>query len=195
MDRVPQSDGFQKEVLVSKKVAIVLAMHGTPPKDFPKKEMAELFELRAHLRHHEKGTPTLKKGASSLETAARHEILDAKMRQWPRSEKNDLFYMGSNALGQELSRTTGLPVIVGFNEFCDPTLDMAIDRAFASAVEKVVVTTPMMTRGGEHSKTDIPAAIARGQTRHPQAEIVYAWPFPLPDIATFLAAQIASYLS
>ncbi len=176
-----QSDSKEAQ----KTCAIVLAMHGTPPKDFPKKEMAELFELRARLRHREQVGP---------EAVARHEALDAQMRQWPRSEKNDLFYIGSSKLGAELQVATALPVFVGFNEFCDPTIQMAIDQALALNVAKVVVTTPMMTRGGEHSKTDIPAAIERSQGRHPKANIVYAWPFPIPDVANFLAAQIASFL-
>ncbi len=166
-------------------VAIVLAMHGTPPKDFPKAERAELFALRAGLRHGRN---------DSKETAARHDALDEKMRRWPRTEENDPFYFGSQDLADHLSRKTGCRVMVGFNEFCGPTLDEAIDRAL-EINHCVIVTTPMMTRGGEHSKTDIPAAIARGKQRHPEAKIHYAWPFPVSDIAGFLAAQIVPFLS
>ncbi len=169
----------------SKNAAIVLAMHGTPPKDFPKTEMTELFELRAKLRHGK---------SASKEITDRHERLDTKMRQWPRSEKNDPFYIGSLELGSQLNRKTGLCVIVGFNEFCDPDIDMAIDIAAATGAETVIVTTPMMTRGGEHSKSDIPAAIARGQQKHPDLPIRYAWPFPVSEVAAFMAAQLNNYL-
>ena len=48
-----------------------------------------------------------------------------------------------------------------------------------------------MTRGGEHSESDIPAAVQRAQSRHPGLPIVYAWPFDTGAVARFLAAQIA----
>jgi sirohydrochlorin ferrochelatase len=48
----------------------------------------------------------------------------------------------------------------------------------------------MMTRGGEHSEVDIPAAIARAQGRHPTTPIRYAWPFEAREVAQFLAGQI-----
>ncbi len=165
-------------------IVIVLAMHGIPPKDFPKKEWKELFGLRAALKHNEKPDKA---------TLDRHAILDQMMREWPRTEKNDSFYAGSVALGLDLSEKTGMSVIVGYNEFCAPDLDKAIAQAVHLSTLKVIVTTPMMTRGGGHSKTDIPEAIARVRKRHPKAEIVYAWPFPLSDIAGFLAGQIQTY--
>jgi sirohydrochlorin cobaltochelatase len=84
-----------------------------------------------------------------------------------------------------------LPVLVGFNEFCAPSLDDALEQAIAQGAEKVVVVTPMMTRGGEHAQRDIPAAIQRVQERHPRVPIVYAWPFASVDVASFLAARIA----
>ena len=48
-----------------------------------------------------------------------------------------------------------------------------------------------MTRGGEHSELDIPAAVQRAQTRHPDLPILYVWPFDTGVVARFLAAQIA----
>ncbi len=69
------------------KTAIVLAMHGAPPNDFPKNEIGELFGLHARLEH-----------ASGRERAAlkrRHEELEAKMRAWPRTIQNDPFFAGS----------------------------------------------------------------------------------------------------
>jgi len=174
---------------LSPKATIVLAMHGTPPKDFPPKERQHLFELRARLRESKKPSPAL---------VATRDALYKKMCTWPRSEKNDPFYIGSQALGKQLSLQTGLGVIVGFNEFCDPDLDTAIDMAAKVAAqtgsEHIIVTTPMATRGGGHSKGDIPAAIERGKVRHPNTEITYAWPFPVSDVAAFLARQIAVFL-
>jgi len=165
-------------------IVIVLAMHGTPPKDFPKIEHKELFEIRAALKHATSPSKILKE---------RHDFLDQKMRLWPRTAKNDPFHFGSMELGQHLEKQSGFKVIVGFNEFCDPDLDKAIREAVRLTDAKVLVTTPMMTRGGSHSKGDIPAAIAGVQKDFPKTDIIYAWPFPVSDIAGFLSAQIQNF--
>ncbi len=164
---------------------IVLAMHGTPPKDFPKTEHKALFEIRAALKHATNPSKSLRE---------RHDYLDQKMRLWPRTEKNDPFHFGSMELGRHLEKQSGFKVIVGFNEFCDPDLDKALRQAVQLTGNKVLVTTPMMTRGGSHSKGDIPAAIAGVQKDFPKTEIIYAWPFPVSEIAGFLSAQIQSFL-
>jgi sirohydrochlorin cobaltochelatase len=164
------------------KTVIVLAMHGVPPNDFPYHELAELFGLHARLEF-----------ASGPERAGlehRHAALDAKVRAWPRTPKNDPFHAGSLDLAEHLRPVTGHEVIVGFNEFCAPNLDDALDEAVARGAEQIVVVTPMMTRGGEHSEVDIPAAIARAQGRHPTTPIRYAWPFEAREVAQFLAGQI-----
>ncbi|VAX31660.1 hypothetical protein MNBD_NITROSPIRAE01-1988 [hydrothermal vent metagenome] len=171
--------------LKSSNIIIVLAMHGTPPKDFPKTEHKELFEIRAALKHATNPSKALK---------ARHDFLDKKMRLWPRTEKNDPFHFGSMALGHQLEKQSRFKVIVGFNEFCDPDLDKAIREAVGLADKKVLVTTPMMTRGGSHSKGDIPSAIAGVKKDFPKTDIIYAWPFPTSEIAGFLSAQIQVFL-
>jgi sirohydrochlorin cobaltochelatase len=60
--------------------------------------------------------------------------------------------------------------------------------------EKVIVVTPMMTRGGQHAEVDIPAAVRNAQAQHPEIPITYAWPFRISEIAGFLATQIADLL-
>ena len=40
-------------------------------------------------------------------------------------------------------------------------------RPRAAQPGKVLVVTPMMTRGGEHVEREIPAAVARARRRHP----------------------------
>ncbi len=164
------------------KTIIVLAMHGSPPNDFPENEMAELFRLHAKVEN--------AKGGERVELERRYTKLEAKMRAWPRNAKNDPFYEGSQELAGHLSRATGLEVILGFNQFCAPAIDEAINIAIARGAEKVIVITPMMTRGGEHSGVDIPEAIRRAQAQHPEVSIIYAWPFEASDVARFLASQI-----
>jgi sirohydrochlorin cobaltochelatase len=168
------------------KVIIVLVMHGVPPNNFPENDMAELFGLQARLKH--------ATGAERLALERRLLELDAKMRKWPRTAQNDPFYAGSQELAANLSRTTGFEVIVGFNEFCAPSLEDALNEAIAKEAEKVIVITPMMTRGGEHSEVDIPAAVQTVQAKHPEIPILYVWPFKVSEVANFLAAQIANVI-
>lgn len=168
-----------------RKPVIVLAMHGTPPLDFPKEEKAALFSLRARLKH----PPT-----DYSEIKRRLDALDLKMRRWPRTDANDPFYAGSRKLAGHLREETKWNVIVGFNEFCSPDIGEAIDQAVATSPEKVIVITPMMTQGGSHSKGDIPEAIKHAREKHPETEIIYAWPFPAADVARFLSKQIDQFL-
>ena len=168
------------------KAIIVLVMHGVPPNNFPKREMAELFSLHARMER--------AVGVERVELERRRLELDAKMRAWPRTAQNDPFYVGSQELGAHLSEATGCEVIVGFNEFCAPSLEDALNQAITRGAEKVIVVTPMMTRGGEHAEVDIPAAVKTAQAQHPEIPITYAWPFKLSEVANFLAAHIASLL-
>ena len=166
---------------------VVLVMHGAPPNDFPRDEMAEFFGLRARLV----------RAAEPERAAMEHRLaeLEARIRAWPRTPLNDPFHAAAHEMAAELARATGCEVIVGFNEFCSPTLDEALDRAAAMAIGKVVVITPMMTRGGEHAEVDIPAAVRLAQQRHPGAQLLYAWPFDLAEVAAFLGAQVRKALS
>jgi len=167
------------------KTIIVLAMHGVPPNDFPRNEMAELLALHGRLGH------AVESERISLER--RYAEIDAKIRAWPRTVRNDPFYMASQDLAEHLSQATGCEVIVGFNEFCAPSLDEAIDDAMLQRPDKVIVLTTMMTRGGEHSEVHIPQAIRRAQGKYPGIPIVYVWPFEVSEVAQFLATQVARF--
>jgi sirohydrochlorin cobaltochelatase len=164
---------------------VILAMHGAPPLEFPKEEIMELMGL--HFRLHNSG------GEEKAALQSRHDALEEKMRRWPRTPENDPFYAASLRMGENLSRELGARVFVGFNEFCAPTIMEAVSSAAALSPEKIIVVTPMMTPGGEHSQRDIPAAIDRARQRFPEIDIRYAWPFPPGDIALFLAAQIRKF--
>jgi sirohydrochlorin cobaltochelatase len=164
------------------KTIIVLAMHGMPPSDFPREETAEAFKLHAQLEQVQ--------GAARNALEARYTAITARMRAWPRNAQNDPFAVASEELALALRHAVGHPVIAAYNEFCGPSLDEAFDLAAARGAEQIVVVTPMMTRGGEHSEVDIPAAIARGQARYPGVPFRYAWPFDVAAVAGFLAAQV-----
>lgn len=167
------------------KTLIVLAMHGAPPNDYPKRELGEFFSLHNHIEH---ATPTER---ATMQT--RFDELDAKIRAWARTPQNDPYWAGSHDIATHLARATQREVIVGFNEFCAPTLDNAFEQAVAHGAEKIIVLTPMMTRGGEHSEIEIPEAVAHAQARFPQTVFQYIWPLDVAAIAQFLASQIAAH--
>lgn len=167
------------------KTSLILAMHGAPPNDFPRQELMEFFGLHMRLEH--------ARGPEQDALRQRHDELEAKMRAWPRTAENDPFYAASHTMAQKLHETTGYEVIVGFNEFCAPDLNAAIEQAVANEAERVVVVTPMLTRGGQHAEVEIPEIIEQAQKRHPDILILYAWPFDMNHIADFLAAQIKQF--
>ena len=161
---------------------IVLAMHGAPPKDYPGSELMEFFKLHMALEHGD-GFPQA--------MIHKHDEMDDKIRQWPRTAKNDPFWYASHKLAQEMNRITGYDVIVGFNEFCSPSIDESLESAVQSGTDEIIVITPMMTPGGEHSEIDIPQSIERAQESHPDVSFRYAWPFDLSVVASFLAEQLS----
>jgi sirohydrochlorin cobaltochelatase len=171
----PQEDAQMKTV-------VVLAMHGSPPRDFPKAQVALVVGLHMWLER--------ASGPVRALIERYHTRLDARIRTWPRTPENDPFHTASQELATQLSQETGCEVIVGYNEFCAPGLDEALDQAATRGAEQVIVVTPMMTPGGEHAEEDIPAAIQRAQKRHPALKFIYAWPFKVEDVAQFLAIQV-----
>ena len=162
---------------------IVLAVHGNLANDFPRQELGEYFGLRARIQL---GTP---EDRARLES--RYLALDARLRSWPRTPSNDPFWAASLALGEHLSHVAGSRVVVGFNEFCDPTVDSALDQAAALGATRILVVTPMLTRGGEHAESEIPGAIRRARERHSSLPIVYAWPYEPVEVAQFLTEQLS----
>ncbi|MCL2679256.1 MAG: CbiX/SirB N-terminal domain-containing protein [Dehalococcoidia bacterium] len=167
------------------KSVIVLAMHGAPPKNFPKAEFGEFMSLHARLESSPAGCDT------ALES--RYDELEMKIRSWPRTADNDPFFASSQKIAAELERAGGKKVFLGFNEFCAPTLSVAIEAAVASGAEKVLIATAMMTRGGEHSEKDIRQAVEAARAAHLGVAFVYAWPFEESEVGAFLARHISRF--
>jgi len=173
---------------MANETAIVLAMHGAPPNDFPRPELGEFFALHARIEQAGPGRPP--QTEEWLDIVDRCSRLEARMRAWPRTAGNDPFHAGAVAIAQALATAAGMTVVIGFNEFCAPSVQEALDTA-ALGARRVIVVTPMLTPGGEHAGTEIPAEIERARARHRRTEFVYAWPFEPRDVAEFLAAQAA----
>jgi sirohydrochlorin cobaltochelatase len=166
-------------------VNIVLAMHGSPPLDFPKEELTEFFKLHVQM---ESAPEPVRNNIKE-----RYEELENRVRKWPRTPQNDPYFAGATEMAQMLSRVSGYDVIIGYNEFCSPTVEEAIIMAGEKKPDKIVVITPMMTKGGEHAGSDIPNRIAIAKEKVPEIPIVYAWPFDLEDIARFLHSQVEKF--
>jgi len=167
-------------------VIVVIVMQGTPPRDLPQYEVAELFTLHTRLKH------IYSSERESLEQ--RYAELDKKIRNWPRTEHNDPLFATSQQLSVLLKQVTGYEVIVAFNEYCSPSVREAIDLAIKRGADKVVVTTTIMTCVGGQSEIDIAAAIERAQAQHTGIPIVYAWPFEISEVARFLTTHITRFI-
>lgn len=161
-----------------KEEIIVLAMHGAPPLDFPPHELRLYFEL-AWRREHGPGN-------ISAEAEANFSRLEEKIRRWPRHEANDPFYTGSLRLKQALERVAGVEVILGFNEFCAPSVEEALEAACSRYPQLIRVITPMLTPGGKHGAREIPAAVLAARKKFPGIKIIYCWPFEVEEVAEFL---------
>jgi sirohydrochlorin cobaltochelatase len=167
------------------KSIIVLAMHGVPPRDFPEKELAEFFRL-----HSQRAASTNNNQENPQD---RYSFLNNKIRNWTRNEQNDPFHIASQELAKQLTEISGIEVIVGYNEFCAPSLEEALQSAVNKNADKIIIATPMMTRGGEHTEKEIPAKIKEFSKRCPKVEIKYAWPFDTLQVARFLSEHISRF--
>jgi sirohydrochlorin cobaltochelatase len=94
-------------------ISVVLAMHGVLPKEFPKKEIMELFMLHHRLE-----------SASRPERQAlekRRDEIEGKMRNWPRTAENDPFFASSQTMAKKLGEVLGKEVFQSlysnFNNF------------------------------------------------------------------------------
>lgn len=101
--------------------------------------------------------------------------------------------MASQDLAAKLSVVSGCEVIVGYNEFCSPSLDEALLAATDRNAQKILVATTMMTRGGDHSERDIPSRIEEFKRLHQDVEIIYAWPFDDDQVARFLNDHLSRF--
>src|SRR5919201_6297332 len=61
----------------------------------------------------------------------------------------------------------------GFIELAQPDLDSAVDDLVGRGVTSLIAV-PLVLLGAGHLKSDGPAALARGRTRHPDVDFTYA---------------------
>jgi sirohydrochlorin cobaltochelatase len=161
--------------LSSKATTLVLAMHGTPPIDLPNLIMMEFMMAKA-----------------GMGKRSNYLKLEKKIRNWPRTDK-DAYWVGTRKMGEVLGKMTGSKVIVGYNEFCAPSLAETFDEAIRGKTQKVLVLSPMWEPANPHSDSDVPIAIRRAKKKFPQIEFVYAWPFSYDKTVPFLRDQLLEF--
>lgn len=168
-------------------IGVVLIGHGAPAIDCPPQLIGELMALEWRGNQPSDGHRYLEGRAAEL---------DATIRQWPRHDGNDPYKAGVERLAEALRPLlpSGL-LVVGYNEFCRPTIAEAIDTVIRQGATRVLVLPTMLTPGGVHSERDIPAALAGVRRAHPNVTIEYLWPFDLSAVAALLAAHVQQALS
>lgn len=117
--------------------------------------------------------------------------LDAKVREWPRTDATDPYRAGLESLALALEPLLGdCKVVLAYNEFCAPTVEQAFAEVVALGATRVVVLTSMLTPGGVHAEVEIPEALSALRAAHPEIDLRYAWPYDTGRVAALFADQI-----
>jgi sirohydrochlorin cobaltochelatase len=117
--------------------------------------------------------------------------LDATIRGWPRRADNDPYKAGLERVADALRSL--LPtdlLVIGYNEFCRPTIAEAVAQVIGQGAGRVLVIPSMLTPGGVHAERDIPKALEEIRRSHTGVTIDYLWPFDLRDVASLLASHV-----
>lgn len=106
--------------------------------------------------------------------------------------KDEAYRKGVEKLAAALGKEVEGSVSVAYNEFCEPTIEQAIEKLVAGGASHIVAVPTMIIEGGSHSEEDIPEKLAKERRRHLDVTIEYAWPFDAGATARFFAHQIES---
>ncbi len=171
---------------VRERLAVVLIGHGSPATDCPPQWVGELMSLEWRAGQKPGGH------GHHLDGSGRAAELDAKIRDWPRTGANDPYKTGLERLAEALRPLLPTDLfVVGYNEFCRPSVSEAIGDVVRRGATRVLVLPSMLTPGGVHSEVDIPQALAAARRTHPQVGIDYLWPFEVGQVAELLARHIS----
>ncbi|MCI0477980.1 MAG: CbiX/SirB N-terminal domain-containing protein [Anaerolineales bacterium] len=165
------------------KNAVVLAAHGAPATDYPPMRVGFLMMLE------------FAKPAQRISfLRAWRDRLDKEIRTWRRTKENDPYKVAVDDLAAQLAARLSCRVIVGYNEFCTPTISAAIDQVIADGTRRVVVVTTMLVRGNSHTELEIQQTVVQARERHPTIDIRYAWPFESKRLISLFADQVDPFL-
>lgn len=166
----------------SQSQAIVIAAHGIPPSDYPGMKvgmlmMLEIFSDKFHWGFLENW----------------HHRLDEEVRHWKRTPKNDPYKIAVENLAEKLSDRLGMPVFVGYNEFCSPTVMEAIEQAISHGATSIQVVSTMLIRGNTHTESEIAESVNQAALAHPNVNVMYAFPVNDELIVTLLESHLKQF--
>lgn len=131
-------DNHGNEALIrlnrTNKAVIVLAIRGVPIEGFPCPAEDEMFSLGTLLVQAQK--------AEQPACTDQNTGLAANVRAWLKAAQKEPFYVEARTLAGELNQATGFEVIVGFYEYGLPTLEDALEQAFAGGAEEIILVDP-----------------------------------------------------
>ncbi|MBI3811201.1 MAG: CbiX/SirB N-terminal domain-containing protein [Nitrospirae bacterium] len=161
------------------KKGVILVGHGAAAKDCPRDLVMKLKALEAQ-RQRAGGEPSMEE-----------KELDARIRNWPRTARNDPYKTGLESLADHLrAELNSTALAVAYNEFCSPSLEEAVEGMLSNGIQEISVIPSMMTPGGVHSEIEIPDILEKLRKHHPAAKIHYAWPFDLSRVAQLLTEHL-----
>ncbi len=162
--------------------ALVIAAHGIPPSDYPGMKVGLLMMLE--ILNEKVHWGWLEKWRSRLD----HEV-----RTWKRTSQTDPYQSAVEKLASRLSGHLGMPVYVGYNEFCAPTVAEAIEQALSQGASSVTVVSTMLIRGNTHTESEIAETVLQVAQAHPEARILYAFPVDEELVIDLLATHVQRF--
>jgi len=162
--------------------AVVLVGHGGVPRDYPRERLTRLRGLEARRR------------VTGAPPSAEEVALETELRQWPRTPATDPYQAGLESLAAQLRpRLQPARLVLAYNEFCAPTVAEAVRELAAEGVTDIVAVPSMLTPGGVHAESDIPAIINALRAEFPHLSLRYAWPFAGEHLASLFVDHLHQF--
>jgi len=166
------------------KKCYVIVGRGDIPTDFPRKELGEYFALKAKIISGE---------ILSKEESDRFEELNESLRKWKRNNRNDEYWEGFFDVISHIMRNAGSPVYFAFYQYCSPSITEAIGRAVKNKCKRIILVPAMFIPGDRMCELEIKERVEFSKILYPEAEIIYAWPYPEEEVANFIIKQIERF--
>lgn len=135
-------------VMNVKKIGVVIAAHGDVPLDYDMGKAEEMMEKMSEM-----------------------------IRKLPRNIDgiNDPSKLETENLTKRVREKRGIPVEVGYSEFCSPSIPETIKQLVDKGVEKIIVV-PLFFTHCKHTERDIPKILEEVKKQVVNTEIEYTDP-------------------
>lgn len=144
-----------------KRIGIVIAAHGDVPLDYDMGKTEEMMEK-----------------------------ISERVRKLPRNidKINDPSKLETENLAKRLREKLGIPVEVGYSEFCSPSIPETIKQLADKDIDKIIVI-PLFFTHCRHTEIDIPKILEKVKKQLVNTEIEYIDPL-IEEIVEVLANKI-----